>query len=85
MLNGCAAMTSGTSPPPSAERLADTPPAGSSPTQQTSSLIADNVDRIESEWLEGEDFVAFWEREGYRYVITATRIVQKAKVWPDDF
>jgi hypothetical protein len=48
-------------------------------------LTAENVDRIESEWLEGEGFVSFWKREGYRYVIIATRIVQRSKVWPDDY
>ena len=47
-------------------------------------LTAENVDRIESEFLDGEAFVASWrERLGYRYIIAATQIVQRSRVWPD--
>jgi hypothetical protein len=47
--------------------------------------VTPEVDSIEDEWLEGEGFVAFWEPDGYRYPVIATRIVQGSKVWPDDY
>jgi hypothetical protein len=48
-------------------------------------LTAENVDSIADEWLEGEGFVAFWEPEGYRYLVIATRIVQGSNAWPADY
>jgi hypothetical protein len=45
-------------------------------------LNAENVDRLGDETLDGPDFVAFWEREGYRYLVVATRIVQGSMEWP---
>jgi hypothetical protein len=48
-------------------------------------LTAENVDSIESESLEGEGFVAFWEPEGYRYLVIATRITQGSNAWPADY
>ena len=43
------------------------------------------VDSIEDEWLEGEGFVAFWEPEGYRYLVIAPRIIQGSNAWPADY